>query len=93
MTTAISLIFGEDLQRDDIEQFKAIHNCIGVSGYKNTVNVYFSQLERKSLMHLALLLHRELLAVGHSIYMQNTTMNELTSAHEIYHALREEAAI
>jgi hypothetical protein len=92
MTTALSFVFGDDLQRDEIERFKAIPNCIGVSSFKNTLNVYFRSLDRKSLLYLAFLLQEEMVQHG-EIMLNNSTLSESNTAQDIYSALRSEVAI
>jgi hypothetical protein len=84
----ISLVFDEDLHRDEVSQFKAVHGCIGVSSYKNTVNVYFKQLDRTSLLSLARTVQSQLVHTGTEVKLENSTLDSSASTVHIYEALK-----
>lgn len=89
----LSLSFEEDLDRHDIERFKAVAGCTGVSAYKNTINLYFRHLSRQGLFSLALVLQERLAAQHAGVILTNTSLAREASAQSIYAALRTEAEI
>lgn len=89
----ISVSFHEDLHRDDTERFKHIAGCLGVSSYRNTLNLYFKTITRQTLFHLALALQQHVNEQGSGVLLagQEFTLGAQTQA--IYGALREEALL
>jgi hypothetical protein len=91
MTKYLTLVFNEDVQREEIEQLKNVPGCTGVATYKNTVNLYFKRLDRPVLRRLAIELQRQLVYTGADVQLQHSTINGAASRQNIYEALREEA--
>lgn len=88
----ISLVFQDDVQRDDIEALKTVRGCLGVSAYKNTVNLYFRRIDRATLASLALATQRILAMNATALSLLAGEFSSESSSREIYAALREEAA-
>ena len=88
---SISLVFEDDVQRDDIETLKAVRGCMGVSAYKNTVNLYFRKADRTTIAALALAVHRVLVTAGATLATSNATFDSATASRDIYSALQAEA--
>ncbi len=89
----ISLVFDEDLHRNDVEAFKDVHDCMGVSAYRNTVNLYFKNFDRLALLSLATVLQHQLVGGGSSVQLQGHSVGGDASIREIYGSLREELAL
>lgn len=88
----ISLVFEEDIDTKQLDDFEELPGCTGVSAYKNTLNIYFRTLTRNTLFNLALVLHKHL-ERGEGVLLANSTLDSTASATSIYDALREEVAI
>lgn len=88
----ISLVFQDDVQRDDITTLKTVRGCLGVSAYKNTVNLYFRRIDRTTLASLALATQRILAVNGAALSLTTGEFDSRASSRELYTALREEAA-
>ena len=88
----ISLVFEDDLQREDIETLKTVRGCLGVSAYRNTVNLYFRTLDTVALASLATVLRRQITDTGIPITLAQATLDENTSTSMIYAAIRSEVA-
>ena len=93
MTKYISLVFNEDLHRDEIQKFKQVHGCVGVSGYRDTLNMYFKEIDRVSLISLSRALQEAFVRTGVQVILTNTTLDSNLTRHAIYEALQEEVAI
>jgi hypothetical protein len=91
MTKCLSLVFNEDLHRDDVERFKTVPGCTGVSVYRNTLNVYFRKLDRLQLIALASAVHTQLAYTGADVLLKEGTLNSTAKTSSIYEALRQEA--
>jgi len=89
----ISLVFDEDIDTNDLSVFKRAPGCIGVSAYKNTLNLYFKSLSRNTLFSLALVLHQHLERKCAGLLLTASTLDSSATTTSIYEALREEAAI
>ena len=89
----ISLVFEDDVQREDIDALKNVRGCLGVSAFKNTVNLYFRNLDATALASLAAILRRQITATGVPITMNQATLDESTSTSMIYAAIRSEVAV
>jgi hypothetical protein len=87
----ISLVFEDDLQREDLDNLKTIRGCLGVSAYRNTVNLYFRRLDTVALTSLALVLRKHLAHTGMPVALGSATLDETASTAHIYAALRSEA--
>lgn len=92
MAQYLSFVFAEDIDTADLDVFRRVHGCIGVSNYKNTLNLYFRTISRNTLFNLSLALHQHL-ARGYDLVLNTVTVDETVSAANIYEALREEVAI
>jgi hypothetical protein len=89
----ISLVFEDDLQPEDIDTLKTVRGCLGVSAYKNTVNLYFKRLDTVALTSLALVLRKQISATHIPVSLGSETFSEETSTAGIYTALRGEAIV
>ena len=88
---SISLVFQDDVQRDDLSVLKTIHGCLGVSAYKNTVNLYFRKIDRTTLLAIALVTQRILAMNATALSLTAGNFDSAASSRELYTALREEA--
>lgn len=89
----LSLVFEDDLHSEDIDTLKTVRGCLGVSAYKNTVNLYFKQIDTVALTSLALVLRRQLSSTHLPISLGSETFSEEMPMASIYAALREEASV
>jgi hypothetical protein len=87
----ISLVFQDDVQRNDLETLKTVKGCLGVSAYKNTVNLYFRRIDRVTLVSLALVAQRILAMNATALSLTAGEFSSESSSRELYAALREEA--
>jgi hypothetical protein len=55
---SISLVFQDDVHRDDLDLLERIPGCLGASAYRNTVNVYFRDADRATLLAVTLAARR-----------------------------------
>jgi hypothetical protein len=88
----LSLVFQDDVQRHDLDALKTVRGCLGVSAYKNTVNLYFKRLDRTTLLALALATQRILAMNATGLSLTAGEFDSAASSRQIYAALREEAA-
>jgi hypothetical protein len=87
----ISLVFQDDAQQDDLAMLKTVRGCLGVSAYKNTVNLYFRRIDRTTLLSLALVTQRILAMNATGLALTAGEFDSGASSRELYAALREEA--
>jgi hypothetical protein len=86
----ISLEFSEDLHRHEVDSFKTVRHCTGVSAYRNTLNMYFKTIDRTTLLSLAQALHRHLSYIGTDVSLKDATFDSSVSTAFIYQTLRAE---
>lgn len=89
----ISMVFDEDIDKNQLALFENVPGCVGVSAYKNTLNMYFKMLTRNTLFQLAIVLHAYLAKEGNNLMITSTALDSSATTNNIYEALREEAAI
>lgn len=87
----ISLVFQDDVQRNDIATLKSVRGCVGISAYKNTVNLYFRRIDRVTLVALAFAAQRILAMNATALSLTAGEFSSESSSRELYVALREEA--
>jgi hypothetical protein len=68
-----------------------VPGCLGVSAYKNTLNLYFRRIDHSTLYTLAIALHDQLVLTGTAVLLSGTSIGGQTSTTELYGALRAEA--
>ena len=76
---------------DDIDALKTVRGCLGVSAYRNTVNLYFRSLDTVALASLATVLRKQITTTGIPITLAQATLDGASSTANIYTALRAEA--
>ena len=86
----ISLVFEEDLQRDDIERLKTVKGCLGVSAFKNTVNLYFRHIDHATIHSLTLAVQAQLVTAGTQLALTNAILDARATRANIYEAIRDE---
>ncbi len=87
----ISLVFEDDVQREDIDALKAVRGCLGVSAFRNTVNLYFRHIDTVALASLATVVRKQITGAGVPVTLSQATLDEEASTAMIYAALRAEA--